>query len=155
MDKVEASNLNRQYYFRDDIGKRKVLALASLCSEINPDIRIELFDTCVTKVNISSIFASVDVMIEAFDRAETKKMLIDYWCRTYHDIPLICASGISGYGESESIGITNMGNVWFIGDGKTDMSMGLCAPRIAIAANMQANLVISILMNRNPKDDNG
>ena len=40
-DVVEESNLNRQYYFQSDIGKKKVEALTYHLKAINPEIKLE------------------------------------------------------------------------------------------------------------------
>jgi len=39
-DKVELSNLNRQYYFLEDVGKLKTEALKNLLWQINPEVNI-------------------------------------------------------------------------------------------------------------------
>jgi len=50
-------------------------------------------------------------------------------------------------GDSNSLIVQQAGNIYFCGDGETDMSMGLCSARVAIAANMQANTAIEILIS--------
>src|SRR5512133_1850392 len=47
-DVVEASNLNRQHYFVQDIGLKKIDALSAHLKNINPDIEIFGFDVLLT-----------------------------------------------------------------------------------------------------------
>ncbi|MBN1163602.1 MAG: sulfur carrier protein ThiS adenylyltransferase ThiF [Candidatus Krumholzibacteriota bacterium] len=144
-DQVELSNLNRQYYFRDDAGRDKVDALAGHLRAINPDIKLDLHRRKLTPRDIPEIFAPAGLLIEAFDRAESKHWLIESWCRAFPRRHLICASGVSGKGATSAIKIRSSGYIHLVGDEQTDISMGLCSARVAIAANMQANIAIDIL----------
>lgn len=147
-DRVEMSNLNRQYFFMNDVGKSKVNALSSHLLNINPDIELKLINKELIPEDIPDIFSSVDIMIEAFDKAETKKWLVEKWSTQFPEIPIVCASGLSGFGLSEELEIKKAGNIYMIGDQSSDMSMGLCSARVAIAANIQANTAIELLMMR-------
>jgi hypothetical protein len=42
--------------------------------------------------------------------------------------------------------VRRTGNIHIVGDGETDMSQGLCAARVGIAANMEANVAIELLL---------
>ena len=145
-DVVELSNLNRQHYFQSDVGRRKVDALAHHLWAINPDLDLDIHDVELKPADIEPLFGGVDLMIEAFDAAESKRWLIDAWCACRPDVPLVCANGLAGYGRTD-LAVTHAGNVHFCGDGQTDASIGLCAPRVALVANMQANLAIQLLLN--------
>ena len=61
---------------------------------------------------------------------------------------LLCGSGLAGYGIFESLKIRKAGNIYLCGDEISDMSIGLCAARVAIVAAMQANLAIEIIMDQ-------
>jgi sulfur carrier protein ThiS adenylyltransferase len=145
-DVVELSNLNRQHYFQGDVGLRKVDALAGHLRAINPDVKLTIHDVELTPEQVEPLFGGADLMVEAFDKAESKRWLIDAWCACRPDLPLVCANGLSGYGKTE-LAITSVGNVHFCGDGRTDMTIGLCSARVALVANMQANLAIQLLLN--------
>ena len=147
-DIVETSNLNRQCYFLQDVGKRKTEALSSHLLAINPGLRLEAHFTELTPGNICQIFKEADLLIEAFDRAESKAWLIETWCTHFPDRAVICGSGLSGYGSTSSLTVKRSGNIVMCGDGETDMSMGLTSSRVAIAANMEANEAIEILVNK-------
>jgi len=43
-DTVAAENLNRQYYFLDQVGQKKVLALRENIRKVAPEITVEIHD---------------------------------------------------------------------------------------------------------------
>lgn len=147
-DKVEESNLNRQHFFRSDIGAPKVSALAAHLRAVNPAIRLDLHETMLSRETAAATFAECDILIEAFDRAEAKEWLIEAWCASHPDRPIIGASGIGGYGRSEVMTVRQAGNIHMIGDGVSDMAQGLCAARVMLAAALQASKAIELLMQK-------
>jgi len=149
-DRVELSNLNRQHYFQTDVGKAKVEALAGHLRAINPDIDLVLHDLELTPQNTPEIFAEAEILIEAFDRAELKRWLIEAWCTAFPDRPIVCGSGLSGIGNTNALRVHSAGRIHFCGDEESDMSLGLCAARVGIVANMQANVAIELLMGLKP-----
>ena len=144
-DLVEESNLNRQSFFLSDVGKVKVEALASMIAAINPGIRLDIHRTEVSPGNAAELFAEADLLIEAFDRAESKRWLMEAWCRSFPERPIVGASGISGIGKSSGIAVRSSGNIYIIGDQETSMEIGLCSARVGLVANMQANVAIALL----------
>ncbi len=147
-DRVEKSNLNRQFFFQSDIGKKKVEALSLHLKAINPEVKL-ISHTCeITPGNVAELFGSADLLIEAFDRAERKKWLIESWCRSFPGKPVVCGNGLSGIGKFDELKVTKIGNIYFCGDGKSNMTMGLCSARVAIVSNMEANTAIEILINK-------
>lgn len=147
-DTVEKSNLNRQFFFQSDVGKKKVEALSFHLKAINPEINLIIHNCEITPENVPDLFETSDLLIEAFDRAERKKWLIESWCRSFPDKPLVCGNGLSGFGRTEDLKVTKIGNIYFCGDGKSDMSLGLCSARVAVVAHMEANITIEILINK-------
>jgi len=144
-DVVEPSNLNRQQYFIDQIGLTKAKALETNLQRINPYVQYEAHCVCVSPENIEELFGGVDVLVEAFDRADQKAMLL----QSFKGAPIVAASGLAGYGSGETIGIRRMGGrVYVVGDLETGAApgCGLMAPRVGIAAHMQANVVLRILL---------
>ena len=145
-DQVEPSNLTRQYFFLEDIGKMKTDALRDILLRINPEVVIRTIKEELTPSNLSDLFSGVDVMVEAFDLADRKYWLIDNWSRYHKDIPLVCGSGVAGFGRNNELKTVRIGNLYVCGDQRSDMKDGLCAARVALVASMQANSVIEILM---------
>jgi sulfur carrier protein ThiS adenylyltransferase len=149
-DRVEASNLNRQQYFVGQIGRRKVTALRESLTAINPFSKYTVHAVRVTRANAGRIFGEADVLVEAFDKAATKQMLIDVWLSLHPDRPIVAASGLAGYGKNRTLHTRRMGSLYLCGDEASQCPKGVSpmAPRVAIVANLQANLVVELLVDR-------
>jgi sulfur carrier protein ThiS adenylyltransferase len=144
-DVVEPSNLNRQQYFVDQIGLPKVEALVSNLRKINPYVEVEGHVTKLTPESVFPMFGKVDVMIEAFDRADQKAMLLQAFTAGCPEVPFIGASGMAGFGSGARIDVRKLGrNVYVVGDLETGAR--LMAPRVGIAAHMQADLALELII---------
>lgn len=145
-DTVAPENLNRQHFFIDQIGKPKVYALGETIKRINPKIDFQPVNIKLTHENIPDIFSDVDVLIEAFDEAENKSMLIDTWTSRQNNKLLIAASGLAGIGNIDKIEINRMENLIIVGDLKSAPDEGLMAPKVVMVASMQASLAVEYLL---------
>ncbi len=149
-DVVEPSNLNRQQFTIDQIGTYKTEAMKTILAKINPYVQVKTFRKIITGNNLHDMFKSADVLVECFDRAEEKKMLLETAAECLPDTFLICASGLAGYGDSNSIKTWRLSErIFVVGDLEkaAQSGQGLMAPRVGIAAHHQANLVISLLID--------
>ena len=147
-DRVELSNLNRQHYFLDQLGQPKVKALAETLLRINPHLDLVCHELRVTEANLVQLFGSAEILVEAFDRAEAKAMAVRTWLGAYPDRYVITGSGLAGYGRSNHLSTTIRGRLVICGDQEGgDLEVqGLCAPRLGIVAQQQANAVLEILL---------
>lgn len=150
-DIIELSNLNRQYYFREDVGEKKVDALKEKLLQINPDCKINIIDKKLERNDIGTLFSDAEIMVEAFDKAEAKQWLIEEWSTQFPNRVIISGNGLGGYGKFEKLKVKKMGLLYFCGDGESSEKDGLCSARVAIVANMQANLAIELLMGKQSK----
>ncbi len=148
-DTVNASNLNRQFFFRDQIGAQKVAALGENLRRIEPDLELALLDLRLTAEKAAATFATCDLVIEAFDNAVAKAMLLGALLPRGKRV--VSASGIAGWGRSAALKVRRLGaNLVLIGDGESGVSE-TCAPaspRVGIAAAMQANTAIAWLLGK-------
>lgn len=147
-DVVEPSNLNRQFYFTDQMGLPKTEALVQTLRRVNPYVRVTAQAVKLSSDNLFPLFDGVDVMIEAFDRPDQKAMLLQAFTSRRPQTPFIGASGMAGVGGGERIGIRRMGRfIYIVGDLQTaaQPGCGLMAPRVGIAAHMQADLATALL----------
>jgi sulfur carrier protein ThiS adenylyltransferase len=147
-DIVEESNLSRQYYFLDQIGKPKIVALVDNIKRINPNIIIEQYNEKLMKGSMEKRFKDVDVVIEALDSAETKTTFIEEILTKLPNKPIVAASGVAGYGRSDRIKTKKLGDLHICIDEKafsSDIDI-LIAPRVALIANWQANTAIEIIL---------
>jgi sulfur carrier protein ThiS adenylyltransferase len=149
-DKVEMANLNRQYFFADQVSKAKVIALKENIQKIDPSINVETHEIQLNEQNIPLIFKDCDVIVEAFDRDDMKQMIVETVLEKMPDRYLVCGSGLAGWGDNGSIGITFSEKLYIIGDGVNEVSDEYppLAPRVGIVANMQANQVLEILLGK-------
>jgi sulfur carrier protein ThiS adenylyltransferase len=152
-DRIEMSNLNRQQYFWAQIGKVKVRALLENLRKISPFSEYIGHHVRLTPKNIPRIFRAVDVMIEAFDLAGQKEMLLETWISHFPGKPIIMASGLSGFGKNQKLKTRRIGNVYICGDEESEAKEGISpmAPRVGIVASMQANLAVELLIRAKRK----
>ena len=146
-DTVSASNLNRQFFFADQIGRKKTDALAENLRRIDPDAELDFRDLRLTEENTQDLFADCDVVVEAFDKADAKTMLIGALADS--GIPVVAASGLAGFGKSNDIRLRKVGkNLYLVGDLVSGISSELApaSPRVGIAAAMEANTVVALLL---------
>lgn len=147
-DKVEETNLNRQYYFRNQIGRVKVEALKENIKKIDESLKIEILNHRLTKDSMYKPFQEADVVIEALDDAEIKTTFIEEILTKLPGKPIVGASGVSGYGHSDRITTKKMGNLYMCYDeaAKDSEEDVLMAPKVCLMANWQANLALEILL---------
>ena len=155
-DLVEPSNLNRQQYFLDQFGQPKVYALKQTLARINPHVRVTACHLRLTPVNIAEVFGHAQVLVEAFDLAEQKVMLIENFAVRFPQRPIVAASGMAGYSTANLIKTQRQTQqLYLCGDGTTAAAegVGLMAPRVGVAAHHQANAVLSLLLGLDPAID--
>ncbi len=149
-DVVEPSNLNRQQYFIDQIGRKKTQALKENLSRINPYVAIEVIDTMLTEDLIPLLFKDVDVLAECFDQAKMKAAALRAVLRNMKGIGYVASSGVAGYADNNSIKTRRLfPRIYLVGDEETaaQPGRGLMAPRVGIAAHHQANQILRLLLD--------
>lgn len=152
-DLVQEGNLNRQFYFYDQIGMLKVTALKQNIFRINPDVRIHTFDIRLCQSDIIEIYSKCDVIVEAFDKPEMKYMILDAVHNHMSDKHLVMGVGMAGWGDNNLIRTRQSDNLIICGD-EINAIADECpplAPRVGVVANMQANVVLEILLGANEK----
>jgi sulfur carrier protein ThiS adenylyltransferase len=149
-DVVSEHNLNRQYYFRDQVGMKKTDALRETIMRIDHDLRLHTRDLRLTPENVHQVFSGCDVIVEAFDLADQKEMLVETVTEKLPGIPMVLGLGLAGFGMNETIRCRKAGNLYICGDEESEISPDLppIAPRVGIVAHMQANVVIEILLSQ-------
>ena len=140
-DQVEASNLDRQFYFFDQIGRLKVEALTENLRRIRPSLVIDAWAERVTADNCRRLFTGCDLVVEGFDRADDKKMLLECLAP---DLPVVSACGIAG---SDLAGIRSrrIGNGLVAGDLVTDCGDApLFAHKVSTVANHLTEAILNL-----------
>ncbi|HNW98587.1 MAG TPA: sulfur carrier protein ThiS adenylyltransferase ThiF [Bacteroidales bacterium] len=147
-DSIIESNLNRQYFFYDQIGQKKAYALRENINRINPSVIVKAHDIKLKSKDVLKIFNECDVIVEAFDHADQKQMIIETVLSEMKGKPIVSGVGLAGWGDSNSIKVKHIGDLYVCGDAITEVSedMPPLAPRVGIVANMEANVVMEILL---------
>jgi sulfur carrier protein ThiS adenylyltransferase len=116
-DRVDLSNLNRQYYFSDQVGRLKVEMLATNLTRICPDALLEVEAAKITRANIGNMFSDCDIVVEGFDNQEDKKLLLEHFGES--GTAVFSACGIAGY-DLDRIRTRTMGIATVVGDFTSD-----------------------------------
>jgi molybdopterin/thiamine biosynthesis adenylyltransferase/rhodanese-related sulfurtransferase len=78
MDEVDASNLQRQILHNlDRIGERKVESARKTLQGLNPDIKINTYDTRLSADNIMEIINGYDIIVDGADNFPSRYLLND------------------------------------------------------------------------------
>lgn len=147
-DFVDASNLNRQFFFPEDIGMPKVEALSRNLKRLEPDLDLRLIERRLDKGNARELFSDCPIVVEALDQAEDKAML----CETLiqNGIFVVGASGLGGK-SGPPMQKRKMGkNLICVGDFVTeaDEENPPFSPRVMQAASLQAEAVLEVVFSR-------
>jgi len=148
-DRVEKSNLTRQFYFTGQEGMIKTEALKENLGRIRPETIVIIHTVRLDRKNISKIFRGCNVIVEALDTSEMKEMFIETVQSEFRSIPLVVGSGLAGWGKSETLKCRKIDETLYVcGDEATEVTDDIppLAPRVGIVAGFQANTVIELLM---------
>ena len=139
-DVVDITNLNRQQYFIGQLGMYKTDAL---------NIRTDCIR--VTIENLRELFADAPIVCEAFDDPVAKAMLVNGILEYFPEKKLVSATGMTGADSSNTITTRRvMKNFYLCGDAVSEPSYGngLMAPRVAICAAHEANMITRLLLGK-------
>jgi len=150
-DTVEASNLNRQQFFLNDIGQPKACCLESRIKAVNPAAECRVLVQRWSPDIHPDPFPDCRLLIEAFDEARTKTLFLE----TYQDRvdALISGNGLAGI-TGPAMSIRRTGNLFFVGDGMTpvDASHPPMAPRVTACAAVMAETALSLALGITPNN---
>jgi sulfur carrier protein ThiS adenylyltransferase len=146
-DTVEVSNLDRQFYFADQVGQRKVDASKTNLERIAPRCTIETFHEKLTIENIRQRFEGMDVLIEGFDDPDAKTFLFDAFLNYPAEKPihLVSACGVAG-NEIANITVRQLANALIVGDFSshvTSCDSFAFSPKINVIAAMMAAIALN------------
>ncbi len=147
-DTVEYSNLNRQHYFIQDLTHPKTDALKRHLLNINPELVVHTHQVKLDAENAPDLLGAFDIVVEAFDGAETKAMLISTLLSQCPNMTIVSGSGMAGTQGAETIKTQRvMQRLWVCGDMTTDYTpaVGLLSTRVQLCAAHQAHKVIELI----------
>lgn len=102
MDKVDLTNLNRQFlYSPEDVGKSKAAVAAKKLGEINPEIQINGIEEKITYDNAFDLIKGYDAVIDGTDNFPVRYAVND--AAMYNKIPLFHGAVLMYEGRAMSI----------------------------------------------------
>ena len=148
-DFIAVHNLNRQFFFSNQIGMPKVEALKLNLENINSEINVTIYKEKLIPETFNIItLKNYDIILECFDNPNSKAQLVGYVLKYIPNTPIIAVSGLAGADTLETIKVSKgPGQLWLVGDGTSDVAkgMGTISTRVMCAASIQAHKAISIL----------
>ena len=147
-DRVDITNLHRQQYKANQIGRCKTEALAENLLEIAPYMEVKAVTAKITEENFTVLLKDAEIVCEAFDNAESKAMLVNGVLEQLPDCYLVAASGMAGMDTPNTIQTRKVTKRFYLcGDETSDVAdtIGLVAPRVMLCAAHQAHTVLRIL----------
>ncbi|ONI39817.1 thiamine biosynthesis protein ThiF [Candidatus Epulonipiscium fishelsonii] len=149
-DKVDKSNLNRQHYSEEHLGRYKTEALAEQINKINPAVNFIYKTVKVTADNIVELFKDYKIVCEAFDNPVYKAMLVENLL-IHTKATIISGSGMAGYSSGNNIKThKKLSRLYVCGDLESDIASNcIMSPRVQICAGHQANMIIRLILGEN------
>lgn len=74
-DTVSETNLNRQLFTSDDIGKKKTTALTERLKQINPNLELKVIDRYVETKDVGTVLEGVDIVVDTIDLSSVEVIL--------------------------------------------------------------------------------
>lgn len=139
-DRVEESNLNRQFYFADQIGISKVEVAAINLRRIAPLLDVRCHALRLESGNVREVFEDCGVVVEGFDGRQDKRMLLEALADSGK--PVVSASGVAGR-DLSGVTVRRIGRCYVVGDQVTDVNgEELYSPKISLVASLMADLAL-------------
>lgn len=149
-DRVDPTNLARQHYNLDHIGRHKTDALAEQLLASGTLSRLTLHTTRLNPDNIPGLLQDWPIVCEAFDRPDQKAMLIQTVRSALPQHVVVAGNGMAGIGPGNAIRTSTFGkHVYLVGDGQSEGEdgIGLMAPRVQLCAAAQATVVMRLILD--------
>ena len=88
--------------------------------------------TCAWAPTRSGAFSRIaGVIVEAFDRADMKLMIIETASEHFPDKFIVAGSGLAGYGNNNDLRTRRLGSLFICGDETSEVTRGTAAPGAA------------------------
>ena len=143
-DIVEPSNLNRQHYGVNDIGKMKAETTAERIKELLPYVHIESRNLRVDEEVLSSVYEEGDIFIEAFDTVSSKVMAYDFFAG--REKPYICTTGVAG--PSGELTRRDLGHIHVVGDFQGEDRNDCYIPKVMAIAATECSVVLELILKK-------
>ena len=144
-DAIESTNLNRQFYFADQVGQPKASTLAQNLKRIDPEVQVEVLQQRLDVDNMAHTFTDSDVVVEGFDGAQDKKILMETFAGTHKLV--VSACGVAGL-DVDAVTTQTVGNCHIVGDFTTEAGTdNLYAPKVILVASIMSQIVLKHVLS--------
>lgn len=152
-DVVSISNLNRQHFFPRHLGLPKVEALGDVLRGLHPSLDLVLEPRALDGAAACAFFAGCDVVVEAVDDPAVKKALVEALLVAGHRV--VSASGMAGWGGPPMTARRIGSRLVVVGDlvSATGPACPPMAPRVVMAAALEADAVLEFLLGKGPSGE--
>ena len=90
-DEISLTNLQRQViYSTEDIGKNKVALAKERINQLNPNVKVKVFETTISAANAMEIISGFDLVVDGSDNLPTRYLVND--ACVFLDKPLVYAA---------------------------------------------------------------
>jgi sulfur carrier protein ThiS adenylyltransferase len=117
--------------------------------QINPSVRVKIARTYLDKTNIANYFANCQIIFEAFDNVESKKMFLEHFLHS--EKLVIFGNGMAGTNPIAELKITKLKeNIILVGDNITNVNTQNppLAPRVIACAAIMADVALQYILKR-------
>lgn len=141
-DRIEPSNLNRQFYFLNEIGKSKVKTLKKTLLQINPSLKVITHETAWSQKDGNLFFKDCSIIAEAFDQVDFKRDFIEFYADKAE--LLVSGNGLAGISSLKNFEVKRVGRIYIVGDRKTSVSKTHppLAPGVTACASLMAQIIL-------------
>jgi molybdopterin/thiamine biosynthesis adenylyltransferase len=144
-DKVDESNLNRQFlYWPEDVAKDKTAAIAGKLTVMNPSCQIEAVSRTIDDLTVENMVFDVHLIVDALDNYATRHVLNR--AAVKHEIPLFHGAVRGFYGQAITVipGRTACMRCIFA-EGFPRETFPILGPTCGVIASVQATEVIKYI----------
>lgn len=149
-DIVSLSNLQRQViHYTNDVGRQKVASAAAKMTMLNPDVKVEVYDTFVSKDNIMDIIAPYDFILDCTDSFASKYLVNDACVLAGK---AFCCGGVVEYGGQIMTHVPGSACYRCIfpeppaeNEVRTCSTVGVLGPAVGIMGTIQATEAVKYL----------
>ncbi len=144
-DVVEPSNLNRQIYHHEQVGRPKVESLERIVVNLLPEIDLTTHFAKIDGDNVAQYFGNCAVVADCTDLAQNKSQIVEA-VLTILSCPVVSVSGIGGRLTPEKLSCERKfgDRLWVIGDQRSSDCIGVAAPAVVATAAAMAEAVYDI-----------
>ena len=130
------------------MGEYKAVALLKHLQAVNPFGDYMSKVVKLTEANLADLVDDAAIICEALDKPEAKALLVNGILESFPDKFLVAASGLAGFGTSESMQVRRVSPRFYLcGDGKSSfLDLPLCGARVGLCAAQQALTIARIIL---------